>query len=194
MSRLAVTIGGVRLKNPVIAASGEHLIDDAGILSAIRAGAGAVVMKSANESAPAQRQLLQAEYAALDHRWNRLDWSGDTAADATLLTRSGLSPLGFDDWLAQAVRMDLEARKHDCLLVGSVVMAGIEGAVERARALEAAGIRVFEFNIGTPMRARPPRARFRPSSRPSASRIWSAASPPRSISPSGSSCRARANA
>ena len=150
MSRLAVTIGGVRLKNPVIAASGEHLIDDAGILSAIRAGAGAVVMKSANESAPAQRQLLQAEYAALDHRWNRLDWSGDTAADATLLTRSGLSPLGFDEWLAQAVRMDLEARKHDCLLVGSVVMAGIEGAVERARALEAAGIRVFEFNIGTP--------------------------------------------
>lgn len=150
MSRLAVTIGRVRLKNPVIAAPGEHLIDDAGILSAIRAGAGAVVMKSANESGPAQRQLLQAEYAALDHRWNRLDWSAATPAEATLLTRSGLTPLGFEDWLAQAVRMDAAAREAGCLLVASVVMAGIEGAVERARAVEAAGIRVFEFNIGTP--------------------------------------------
>lgn len=150
MSALAVTVGGVRLKNPVIAASGEHLIEDAGILSAIAAGAGAVVMKSANESAPARRQLLQADYAALDHRWNRLDWSAETLSEATILTRSGLTPLGFDDWLDQAVRMDAAARKADCLLVPSVVMAGIEGAVTRARAVEAAGLRVFEFNIGTP--------------------------------------------
>lgn len=150
MTDLSVQIGGVRLKNPVIAASGEHLIEDDGIRSAIAAGAGAVVMKSANESTAAQRQLLQAEYAALDSRWNRIAWSASAPADATILTRSGLTPLDFDAWLDQAVRMDAEARRADCVLVASVVMAGIEGAVERARAVEAAGLQVFEFNIGTP--------------------------------------------
>ncbi|WP_312527613.1 dihydroorotate dehydrogenase [Paracoccus sp. (in: a-proteobacteria)] len=150
MSDLSVQIGRIRLKNPVIAASGEHLISDEGIISAIAAGAGAVVMKSANESAPAQRQLLQAEYAALDSQWNRLDWNCNTPSDATLLTRSGLTPLDFEAWREQAIRMDAKARQADCVLVASVVMAGIEGAVARAKAIEDAGIRVFEFNIGTP--------------------------------------------
>ncbi len=150
MTDLSVQIGGVRLKNPVIAASGEHLIEDQGIRSAIAAGAGAVVLKSGNESTAAQRQLSQAEYAVLDARWNRLDWSSETPADATILSRSGLTPLGFEAWLDQAIRMDAEARRADCVLVASVVMAGIEGTVERARAVEAAGLQVFEFNIGTP--------------------------------------------
>lgn len=52
MARLEVQIGRLRLKNPVIAAAGEHLIDAGGIRSAILAGAGAgaVVGKSINES------------------------------------------------------------------------------------------------------------------------------------------------
>ncbi|WP_313349204.1 dihydroorotate dehydrogenase [Paracoccus sp. (in: a-proteobacteria)] len=150
MADLSVSIGSIGLKNPVIAASGEHLIDDGGIASAIAAGAGAVVMKSANDSAAAQRQLLQAEYAALDAGWNRVGWGPDAPRDVTLLTRSGLTPLSFDEWLAQARRMDGAARQADCVLVASVVMAGIEDAVLRAKAVEDAGLRVFEFNIGTP--------------------------------------------
>lgn len=150
MTDLSVRIGRTRLKNPIIAASGEHLIEDGGIASAIAAGAGAVVMKSANESAAAQRQLLQAEYVALDADWTPVRWGADAPRDATLLTRSGLTPLSFADWLAQARRMDALAREADCVLVASVVMAGLDGAVERARAVEAAGLRVFEFNIGTP--------------------------------------------
>ncbi|MFC3570080.1 dihydroorotate dehydrogenase [Paracoccus simplex] len=150
MTDLSVQIGRTRLKNPVIAASGEHLIDDAGILSAIAAGAGAVVMKSGNDSAAAQRQLLQAEYVALDAHWNRLDWGAGAPRAATLLTRSGLTPLSLGEWLDQARRMDAAARQADCVLVASVVMAGIEDAVRRARAVEDAGLRVFEFNIGTP--------------------------------------------
>ena len=150
MTDLAVDIGRLRLKNPIIAAPGEHLIDDAGIASAIAAGAGAVVMKSGNESDAAQRQLLQAEYLALDAYWNPVPWGAEAPRATSLLTRSGLTPLGFEAWLDQARRMEPLAREADCLLVGSVVMGGIEAAVERARAIEAAGLRVFEFNIGTP--------------------------------------------
>ncbi|MFD1881365.1 tRNA-dihydrouridine synthase [Paracoccus pacificus] len=148
--RRSVLVGDLRLKNPVIAASGEHLISDAGIIAAIDAGAGAVVMKSTNESEAARRQLTQAEYAALSPDWTVLPWGEGTPRDATVLTRSGLHPLAFGDWLDQAVRMDQKARQADCLLVPSLILSGMEAAVANARAVQDAGLRVLEFNIGTP--------------------------------------------
>jgi len=147
---LSVRVGGLKLKNPVIAASGEHLIEDAGLMAAISAGAGAVVMKSTNESEAARQQLLQAEYAALGPDWSRLPWGEATPREATVLTRSGLHPLAFDAWLDQARRMDRAARAADCLLVPSLILSGLEPAIANARAIEAAGLRVLEFNIGTP--------------------------------------------
>lgn len=147
---LSVQIGGIGLKNPVIAAPGEHLIEDAGLAAAIASGAGAVVMKSANESEAARRQLLQAEYAALGPDWRPVAWGPDAPAGVTVLTRSGLHPLGFEAWLDQAVRHDRLARALDCLLVPSLVLADLDAAVTSARRIEAAGLRVLELNIGTP--------------------------------------------
>ncbi|AGT08505.1 beta/alpha barrel domain-containing protein [Paracoccus aminophilus] len=149
MSKLETRIGRLRLKNPVIAAAGEHLIDAEGIRSAILAGAGAVVGKSTNESEAAKDQLTRAEYVALGPDWRPMPWGAD-APPATVLTRSGLHPLGFADWLAQSVEMDRFARAHDCLYVPSLILAAPEPAVEMARQIEAAGFRVLEFNIGTP--------------------------------------------
>lgn len=147
---LSVVIGGLRLKNPVIAAPGEHLIKDAGLAAAIASGAGAVVMKSTNESEAAKRQLLQAEYAALGSDWQPVAWGPDAPAATTILTRSGLHPLGFEAWLDQAIRHDRMARASDCLLVPSLVMADLEAAVASARQIEQAGLQVLELNIGTP--------------------------------------------
>ena len=45
-----VEIGRIRLKNPLIAGSAEHLIEAEGVRAALRAGAGAVVVKSTNRS------------------------------------------------------------------------------------------------------------------------------------------------
>lgn len=149
-SRLETRIGRLRLKNPVIAAAGEHLIAAAGIRSAILAGAGAVVGKSTNESDAARDQLTRAEYVSLGPDWRPVSWGADAPAAATVLTRSGLHPLGFDEWLAQSVDMDRFAREHDCLYVPSLILAAPEPAVAMARAIEAAGFRVLEFNIGTP--------------------------------------------
>lgn len=147
---LSVHLGTLRLKNPVIAAPAEHLIEDAGLEAAIRAGAGAVVMKSTNESEAAKRQLTQAEYAVLGPDWTPAAWGPLAPQGATLLTRSGLHPLGFDAWLDQARRMDRLAVTEDCLLVPSIILADLDHAVAHARAIEAAGLRVLEFNIGTP--------------------------------------------
>jgi dihydroorotate dehydrogenase (NAD+) catalytic subunit len=149
MSVLETQIGRLRLKNPVIAAAGEHMIDAAGIRSAILAGAGAVVGKSTNESEAAKDQLTRAEYVALGPDWQPVVW-GPEAPPATVLTRSGLTPLPFDAWLAQCVQMQGFAEQHDCLYVPSLILAAPDPAVQMAKAVQAAGLRVLEFNIGTP--------------------------------------------
>ncbi len=150
MTRLQSRIGTLDLKNPVIAAPAEHMIVDGGVQAAIRAGAGAVVVKSTNESTAAKAQLRAAEYVALDNRWRPVEWGPQANPATMILSRSGLHPLEFDAWLAQAVAHDALARKHDCLLIPSLILADLERAVEMARTVEQAGLRVLEFNIGTP--------------------------------------------
>ncbi|WP_102226802.1 beta/alpha barrel domain-containing protein [Acidimangrovimonas sediminis] len=150
MSRLTSRLGRLALKNPVIAAPAEHMIRDGGIEAAIAAGAGAVVVKSTNESAAARAQLRAAEYVALDSRWRPVAWGPEADPATMILSRSGLHPLEFEAWLDRAVAHDATARAAECLLVPSLILADIDRAVEMARAVEAAGLRVLEFNIGTP--------------------------------------------
>lgn len=150
MRSLETTVGRLRLKNPVIAAAAEHLIGEAGVRSAILAGAGAVVGKSTNESEAAKDQLARAEYVALGPDWRPVPWGPDAPAATTILTRSGLSPLPFAAWLDQAVRLDAFARERDCLFVPSLILADLDAMLGMARAIEAAGLRVLELNIGTP--------------------------------------------
>lgn len=150
MDRLHCRIGALELKNPLIAAAGEHMIDASGVERAIRAGAGAVVVKSTNESQAAKDQLLRAEYMAFGPDWRPADWGPDAPADVTLASRSGLAPQAFDQWLSQAVALDKVARQHDCLLVASLILADLDQAEGLARQVEQAGLRALEFNIGTP--------------------------------------------
>ena len=148
--RLAVTIGALELKNPIIAAAAEHMIEADGVRAALAAGAGAVVVKSTNESSAAKDQLQRAEYLALDVGWNPVKWDASAPPEVTLATRSGLSPLGFAEWLDEVVHLDREARARGALLVPSLVLSQLEPALAMARQIEQAGLRVLEFNIGTP--------------------------------------------
>lgn len=150
MSLLETRIGDLALKNPIIAAPAEHLIADGGVRAAIAAGAGAVVVKSTNESQAAKVQLRAAEYVALDARWTPVDWGPDADPATMVLSRSGLHPLPFEEWLDQCMQLDRYARANDCLLVPSLILADLDNAVEMALAVQAAGLRVLEFNIGTP--------------------------------------------
>src|SRR5262245_61148977 len=109
MPDLAVRIGAIALKNPLICGSGEHLIEAAGIRRALSAGAAAVVAKSTNESEAAKRQLDGADYVLLDSNWERLPWNFAPPRDAHLFNRSGLAPQPFPDWLAMVAELDREA-------------------------------------------------------------------------------------
>lgn len=150
MDRLNVRVGALALKNPLICGSAEHLMEEAGIRRALAAGAGAVVIKSTNESEAAREQLARTDYALLDSTWRRLPWSGAPPRDAGLFCRSGLSERRFEEWLELAIRMDRLAASYDAYLVASLVLADLEPAIAFARQIEAAGIRILELNIGAP--------------------------------------------
>src|SRR6185437_12749201 len=101
MARLDVRVGKTVLKNPLIAGSAEHLIDADGVRRALRAGVGAVVVKSINETERGRDQLQRAEYMLFDDEWREMPWSADAPATAFMATRSGLTPQTFEAWLEQ---------------------------------------------------------------------------------------------
>src|SRR3954467_3335056 len=113
---LSTTVAGVRLKNPVICASGDPTMTLAGVRAAIDAGAGAVVAKSTNESEAAKRQLDGAEYALLTSDWQRFSWDDPAPLGASVFCRSGLAQMPFDQWLAGLAALDRYAQTVDSLV------------------------------------------------------------------------------
>lgn len=145
-----ITLGGVALKSPLICGAGEHLMAAEGVRAALAQGAAAVIPKSANESEAARRQLDRTDYALLDSTWHRLPWNFAPPPDASLLCRSGLAQQSFDEWLAMIATLDREAATQSAYVVASLILADLDRCVEMARAVEQAGIRILELNIGAP--------------------------------------------
>ena len=108
------------------------------------------MVKSTNKSQAAREQLQRAEYTVLDERWRPVPWNADAPAGATIACRSGLTPQSFDQWLEQTIALDREARSRDSYAVASLILAELDAAVDMARRIERAGLRILELNIGTP--------------------------------------------
>src|ERR1700756_5604312 len=149
-SELDVSVGRLRLKNPLIAGAAEHLIEEAGVRRALAAGAAVVVMKSTNEVPAAKDQLDRAEYTVLDEHWRECAWTADAPAAAFIACRSGLYPGAFDQWLETLARLDREAAARDAYVAGSLILGDVEPAVDMVRQVEQAGLRLLALNIGTP--------------------------------------------
>jgi dihydroorotate dehydrogenase (NAD+) catalytic subunit len=147
---LGVSIGALRLKNPLVAGAAEHLIEEAGVRRAISAGAAVVVMKSTNEVEAAKTQLDAAEYAVFDETWQQREWNASAPASAFIACRSGLYPGSFDQWLESVSRLDREAAKNDAYVAASLILGDLDHAIKMARQIETAGLRLLELNIGTP--------------------------------------------
>src|SRR5690606_17478831 len=122
---LSAPVGAVTLKNPVICGAGEHLIEAAGIESALAAGAAAAIVKSTNESEAARAQLDLTDYALLDSHWRRLPWNFAPPRDSPLFCRSGLTPKPFNEWLDLVRTLDRKAREHDAYVVPSIIPADL---------------------------------------------------------------------
>ncbi len=150
MARLEASVGRTALKNPLIAGAAEHMIEAEGVRGALRAGVGAVVVKSINEMERGKDQLQRAEYMLLDEQWREIPWTKDAPATAFMATRSGLTPQAFDAWLEQTAKLDREAKAMDSYAIASLIVADLDRTVAMAKQIEQAGLRVLELNIGTP--------------------------------------------
>lgn len=150
MARKETTVGRTTLKNPVIAGSGEHLIEADGVRRALASGAAAVVVKSTNETQRGRDQLQRAEYMLLDDDWREIAWTPDAPSTTFIACRSGLTPQPFDAWLDQTAQLDREAKATGAYAVASLIVADLDQAVVMAKQVEQAGLRVLELNIGTP--------------------------------------------
>jgi dihydroorotate dehydrogenase len=145
MSRLATSIGQFALVNPVICGSGEPVMTEAGIRAALDAGAAGVIAKSVNENPAGGRQLDRADYVQLDASGAPTDGPG-----VSLFNRSGLSQRAVEDWFSAIAAIDREAAQGGKFVAASIVYAGADGAVSIAARARAAGLRVFELNVGAP--------------------------------------------
>jgi dihydroorotate dehydrogenase len=142
--RLATAIGALALPNPLICGAGEPVMTAAGIRAALAAGAAGVIAKSINERPEGAAQLERADYAFLspDHQAG--------SAGPALFCRSGLAPYEPAAWFATLAALDREAAASGRFVAASLVLAAAEGAVRIAGLARAAGLRVFELNVGAP--------------------------------------------
>jgi dihydroorotate dehydrogenase (NAD+) catalytic subunit len=145
VTRLSTTVGSFPLVNPVICGSGEPVMTEAGIRAALKAGAAGVVAKSVNEHPAAARQLDRADYVRLDA--NGVPTAGQ---GVSLFNRSGLTQRATAEWFAAIAAIDRQVRAEGKFVAASIVYAGPEGAVSIATQARAAGLRVFELNVGAP--------------------------------------------
>jgi len=148
--RLNVSLGTLPLKNPLICGSGEHLIEEAGILRALECGAAAVVAKSTNESELARRQLDRTDYSIVGQDLKQYDWRKDAGLSTSLFGRSGLIGTDSKEWLNTIAKLDRQAKEYHSYVVASLIPASTSHLIEYAEIAQELGIRVLEINIGAP--------------------------------------------
>jgi dihydroorotate dehydrogenase len=145
--RLAIRIGALTLPNPVICGSSEAVATEAGIRAALAAGAAGVIAKSVNEQPQAAAQLDRADYVKLDAEARPVPWE---APGVSLFNRSGLAQHDPAAWFATIAALDREAAASGRFVAASIVLGGHAAAVTLAASARAAGVRVFELNVGAP--------------------------------------------
>src|SRR3954469_14541539 len=117
---LAVQLGPLALRHPVICGSGEHVSSLDQLKAAVDAGAAAVVAKSANESEAARRQSDAAAWVFIDEGPRG---AAPAAGGASMLTRSGLVQVPWDEWLATLAEADAYARGRGSWAAASLIPA-----------------------------------------------------------------------
>ncbi len=145
--RLAIRIGALALRNPVICGSNEAVATASGIRAALAAGAAGVIAKSVNEQPAAAAQLDRADYVKLDAEGRPVPWD---AVGVSLFNRSGLAQHDPATWFAEIADLDRQAAASGQFVAASIVLGAHAAAARLAAEACAAGVRVFELNVGAP--------------------------------------------
>jgi dihydroorotate dehydrogenase len=145
---LAVVLGPLALRNPIICGSGEHVSTPDALREAIDAGAAAVVAKSANESDAARRQSDATAWVFLDESRKVVDQA--RAGRASMLNRSGLVQRPWAEWLQELADADRYAASRGSWVVPSIIPGLTQSLPGLVADVEAAGLRWLELNLSAP--------------------------------------------
>jgi len=148
MPNMEVSFCGVRIKNPVVAASAEPTLNAHNMKKCIDAGAGGVIAKTMTDSAPMRELTTRSKWRFLNERHEVCQ--GKVPRAFSLYGRSGLALEPPEEFLPEIVKTVKYAKDHDAVVIGSVASTELEGWVELARQIEDAGVSLIECNFGCP--------------------------------------------
>ncbi len=148
MDKLAVSIGGVKFKNPIIAAAGEPTTNFEHMKKAIEAGAGAVTAKSISFSPAMAKSYAHSRWAVLNEK-REMCQNGEIPNNFTFYGRSGI-PMEADDWLETLKEVKKLADLHNAVLIGSIATGPLDKMADAAKRMEKAGIEIIELDAGCP--------------------------------------------
>jgi dihydroorotate dehydrogenase/NAD-dependent dihydropyrimidine dehydrogenase PreA subunit len=148
MADMTIHFCGVRIKNPVIAASAEPTLNAHNMKKCIDTGAGGVIAKTMTDS-PAMRELTtRSKWRFLNDRHEVCQ--GKVPRAFSLYGRSGLAlepPEVFQPQIRETLKY---AQNHDAVVIGSIASTEISGWVELGRQMEDTGVPLMELNFGCP--------------------------------------------
>lgn len=148
MANMEVDFCGVRIKNPLVAASAEPTLNARNMKKCIDTGAGGVIAKTMTDS-PAMRELTtRAKWRFLNQRHEVCH--GKIPRGFSLYSRSGLAIEPPEDFLTEIRETLAYAADHDAVVIGSIGSIELEGWVTLARQMEDAGVPLLELNFGCP--------------------------------------------
>jgi dihydroorotate dehydrogenase subfamily 1 len=148
MANLEVNFCGVRIKNPLVAASAEPTLNAKNMKKCIDTGVGGVIAKTMTDS-PAMRELTtRAKWRFLNERHEVC--RGRVPRGFSLYSRSGLAIESPKDFIKQIKDTLVYAADHDATVIGSIGSIELGGWVSLARQMEDAGVPLIELNFGCP--------------------------------------------
>ncbi len=148
MADLSVEFCGVKIKNPIVAASAEPTLNAHNMIKCIDAGAGGVIAKTMTDS-PAMRELTTRS------KWRFLNEKhevcrGKVPRAFSLYGRSGLALEPPEEFLPEVEKTVKYAAEQGAVVIGSVASTEHEGWVTLARQMEDTGVPLIECNYGCP--------------------------------------------
>ncbi|GAB4255659.1 MAG: 4Fe-4S binding protein [Deferrisomatales bacterium] len=148
MPSLEVNFCGVRLKNPLVAASAEPTLNADNMKKCLDVGAGGVIAKTMTDSEAMRELTTRSKWRFLNEKHEVC--RGRVPRAFTFYGRSGLALEPPEEFLPEIRETVRYAEGCGAVVIGSIASTEVSGWVELARRIEGEGVPLIELNFGCP--------------------------------------------
>jgi dihydroorotate dehydrogenase (fumarate)/dihydropyrimidine dehydrogenase (NAD+) subunit PreA len=148
MANMEVEFCGVRIKNPLVAASAEPTLNANNMKKCIDTGAGGVIAKTMTDSPEMRELTTRAKWRFLNQRHEVC--RGKVPRGFSLYSRSGLAIEPPEDFVKEIKETLNYANDNNAVVIGSIGSIELDGWVTLGKQMEDAGVPLIELNFGCP--------------------------------------------